>query len=160
MGILALIIAWLIRWIKFRKEKIGLDLGRRLVWVFFFSIYLWYFTEMFLFLLINICFELEYQLHWVENVISFLFSFTGIEVLAFMMLFIPCYYWKYRKKKDVLENGKFRTLFDGLKLKWFWTALNIEWFLGRRVAYVVLIFVFWDVEGWTKFVPLLIVQAV
>jgi len=52
LSLMSLLVAKCIRRIWVKKVQIGKDLGRKLKWIFFFSIYLWYFVEMFLFLLI------------------------------------------------------------------------------------------------------------
>jgi len=58
-------------------------------------------------------------------------AITTVELIGLMMLVIPIHFCKYKKKKEVLEEGKFRTLYDGVKLKRTVTALNIYWFLVR-----------------------------
>jgi len=58
--------------------------------------------------------------------------------------FIPIYYFKYRSKPKILTDGRFRTLFDGIKIWKALCGLYFMFFCIRRLAIIVL-FMFYKV---------------
>jgi hypothetical protein len=71
-------------------------------------------------------------------------------------ILIPLHYVIYRKKEKVLEDGKFWTVYDGLKKSRFYTAMQFSTLLFRRMFLMFMVLVARNAHWAAKMVPIIV----
>lgn len=133
--------------LPFMKWK-ALQKGKFLKWLFpflrrtfHFSIYIRGFFEIYLFSLISSAAEVVETGSNIKYMWSFLSALSYSGVALIVGLLIPIHYTIYHKKLNVLSNGLFKELYEGIKKKRALQAINMFFYILRRVLMSLIIIV-------------------
>ncbi len=152
------LICVLVGWILYFFHK-GKSCRERNHSTFHFSAYLLIYLEAMVFVTLLSFADLEYQLGTsFDNWFSCVMSFFCLIVVVLTLVLVPIHYCKYQNNEDVLREGKFFILYDGLKVDRWWNGIYMSFFLWKRF-FICLLFVALRRAGWyLNLLPIFLLQ--